>query len=234
MQRGLLLLLFGVLFRSVMLVFTAFVSHPLAYALVLAAAYLPLFLGARLYTGRRPKGAPASLGTSLLYTALLLCPLLFCSMTLSRLAELLAGAPLATALPPAPLFLSLVLLPALLEELFFRQGVLSLLSDTGVSPLTALLLSALLFMAAHGQAAAFPYTLAAGLVLGLVTLATGRIFPSVLLHLANNALSLCLMGGTRAAYIAVWVTVGVLSLPSLYLLFIKCKIHKEISRGKRV
>ncbi|MBR7091654.1 MAG: CPBP family intramembrane metalloprotease [Clostridia bacterium] len=81
--------------------------------------------------------------------------------------------------------LSVVVLPALLEELLFRGYVLQVLRPHG--ELNALLLSSLLFGLLHGNVIQIPFAFVSGLAFGYLTLRTGNIWAGVLLHALNNA-----------------------------------------------
>lgn len=90
-----------------------------------------------------------------------------------------------TAVEYILLFLLYVLLPAVLEELFFRHTVLhSLLYQSGA---LALLVSALAFGLMHFSTAAFPIAFFGGLVLGSAYLATVSWQTVVCVHLMCNA-----------------------------------------------
>ena len=110
-----------------------------------------------------------------------------------------------------------MLLPALLEELLFRGAVLHALCPAGGR--TAILLSALLFMGAHGSPSQWLPALAAGLLLGTLALYTGTLRWGVLLHLCNNLIA---WGAayhpsavTSVILPAVLVLLGLLSIPAL-------------------
>lgn len=92
-----------------------------------------------------------------------------------------------------PLVLNLVtyaLLPGLIEELVFRGWVLGALQPFGER--RALLLSALLFGLLHGNLTQLPFALLLGLVFGFITLRTGRLWPCMVIHGLNNAMSVLL------------------------------------------
>lgn len=114
-------------------------------------------------------------------------------------------------------FAEAVLLPALLEELLFRGAVLHALCPAGGR--TAILLSALLFMGAHGSPSQWLPALAAGLLLGTLALYTGTLRWGILLHLCNNLIA---WGAayhpsavTSVILPAVLVLLGLLSIPAL-------------------
>ena len=76
-------------------------------------------------------------------------------------------------------------MPAFFEEIFFRGWLLHRLA--AVWPARwAIVAQAILFAAAHGQAA--PFALALGLLHAWLTLETGSLWPAMLLHFCNNLL----------------------------------------------
>ena len=85
-------------------------------------------------------------------------------------------------------FISIAIVPALCEEFLFRGCVLSNLLPYG--KYTAIIASAILFSVMHGNFAQFFYTFIAGLVLGLVYVETGSIWPCTFIHLFNNFYSI--------------------------------------------
>lgn len=91
--------------------------------------------------------------------------------------------------------LTAVVLPALVEELFFRGVLLSALEAYGTWP--ALLLSALAFALIHGDPGNFAGPLAAGLIYGYMTYVLDSIWPAMFAHMLNNGLSLALSGGAK-------------------------------------
>lgn len=84
-------------------------------------------------------------------------------------------------------FMVIAVVPAFVEELLFRGVVLSNLMPFGKT--AAVLGSALLFGVMHQNLAQLLYATVAGLVLGYIYVATRSIWPCVMLHFANNALS---------------------------------------------
>ncbi len=120
-------------------------------------------------------------------------PFLFATMLLSFLTSLFL--PSKTVLPDEAffvLFLQLVVLPAVTEELLFRFGMLLFLLRDGLSARAALVFTAALFALSHGSVSQLPYAFFAGLFLGALTLYTKSLLPAVFLHGANNACSLLL------------------------------------------
>ena len=112
----------------------------------------------------------------------------------------------------APIILS-ALLPAFFEELLFRFVPLSLFKNKPRRD--AIFFSALFFALAHCDLAKMPYAFFAGVVFATLDILADSIWPSVLLHLFNNAVSLLWMRyGTDIpiAFIAVLLALTVLSL----------------------
>lgn len=83
--------------------------------------------------------------------------------------------------------LSSVIVPAFVEEFFFRGLILSNLLPFGRG--TAILLSALLFGVMHQSFEQLFYATVAGVVLGFLYVKTRSIWPCVLLHFLNNFIS---------------------------------------------
>jgi len=82
----------------------------------------------------------------------------------------------------------IAILPGLCEELVVRGALLpSLVGRLG--PGGAIVGSAFLFAAMHADPYRFLFTLAIGLVLGLLRLRTGSLWPPVLAHVTLNALT---------------------------------------------
>jgi membrane protease YdiL (CAAX protease family) len=86
------------------------------------------------------------------------------------------------------IILSLIVIPAFCEEFLFRGVVLSSLMPYGKS--TAIVISAVCFGLMHGNFYQFLYTTVAGLILGAVYVMTDSIWPSMIIHMINNALSI--------------------------------------------
>lgn len=81
-------------------------------------------------------------------------------------------------------FVATALVPGFCEEFLFRGCVLSNLLPYGKT--TAVIGSSVLFALMHGNPAQFFYTAAAGIVLGLVYVETGSVWPGTFIHIFNN------------------------------------------------
>ncbi len=86
--------------------------------------------------------------------------------------------------------LVLAVLPALLEELLFRGLILHTLRPYG--EWLAVVVSAVLFGFIHGGISQSVFAFLVGLVLGWLTVTTRNIWPAIVLHFINNALSVLL------------------------------------------
>ncbi len=94
---------------------------------------------------------------------------------------------------PTSLVLNLIstaILPALLEEMVMRGYVLGALRPYGDK--LAVVLSAALFGLIHGNVLQLPFAFMLGLALGWLVVQTDCIWPAVLLHFGNNAMSVLL------------------------------------------
>lgn len=92
-------------------------------------------------------------------------------------------------LDPWQVLFFLALVPALVEEWFFRGFVLSGLRGS-LNRWAAILIVALAFGLHHYSAHRLVITTALGVLLGLLVVQYGSIWPAVLAHLAHNAMSL--------------------------------------------
>ena len=119
------------------------------------------------------------------------------------------------------------LVPALLEELFFRYLPLRVLGRE--RPRTLVLVSALFFALAHLSLYQIPYALVAGILYMGVALYTESILPSMLLHFCNNALSVLMMlwGGETLFVLLLPAICIPLLLVSLYFLLKKRDVYRE-------
>ena len=81
-----------------------------------------------------------------------------------------------------------VVLAPVAEEVAFRGAVLTALSRRG--RFVSVLISAVVFAAYHMNLAQFPYTFVLGFFLALLAQRSGRLLPCIMIHAANNALTL--------------------------------------------
>ncbi len=95
--------------------------------------------------------------------------------------------------------LAVVVVPAVVEELFFRGVLFNAFERCGTWP--ALLLSAVAFAMIHGNPANFAGPLIAGLIYGYLTYVLDSVWPAIFAHMINNALALFL-SNTAETYLA--------------------------------
>ena len=201
------------------------------------AALLPVLLGyavsRRLKTEREETAGLAEAEDTLLLPkrgALLsplplLAPIIAIIFLISYLTSLLfglfgiEGATVENA-PLAEMLLLHALLPALLEESVFRYLPMKLIAP--YSRRWCAVLSALYFALVHMSVLQLPYALCAGFIFILVDLAYDSVWPSFILHLLNNAVSVLWIkysasSGFAVWFIAVMVAAALLSLVGVYL-----------------
>lgn len=127
----------------------------------------------------------------------------------------------------------IALLPAAMEELFFRGVLLS--SQEGAGQSTAIIVSALTFALIHATPTNFVGPLVVGLIFGYVTIATGTIWPAIIAHIVNNS-AVLLLGGMLKRYAAfgIWPYFLLITASSLFVLvYLSARsFEKELSRGK--
>lgn len=122
-------------------------------------------------------------------------------------------------------FIFMCIIPAFAEEIFLRGYVLSMLKPYGQS--FAIIGSAVCFTLMHNQVQSFLPIFASGILLGCIYCLTESIFPCIILHFTNNALSFFMMyisehiGGVSAFSFGVYINlfifaVGLLSRAYLH------------------
>ncbi len=89
---------------------------------------------------------------------------------------------------PAEIILFYIIVPAIAEEIFFRSIILSDYGD--VKGPIAISASAIFFAMLHFSFPNFPRYFVLSLILGMITYVTGSSFPSMIIHLINNTLTI--------------------------------------------
>ncbi len=89
---------------------------------------------------------------------------------------------------------AIALVPAIIEETAIRGIVMQPLRKFGDK--FAIVASALLFACMHGNMVQIPYTIIGGILLGYLAIATGSLWPSVILHFINNFYSVIVMSAS--------------------------------------
>ena len=83
----------------------------------------------------------------------------------------------------------IAVLPGLCEELVVRGLLLPSLAATALGPVAAVVFSAALFAAMHGDSYRFAFTFVVGFVFGALRLRTGSLWPAVVAHVGLNTLT---------------------------------------------
>ncbi len=136
------------------------------------------------------------------------------------------------------LILKHALLTALFEELLFRYLPIAVIAPH--SKRTAVILSAVMFSLSHVTLYQIPYAFIAGIIFCALDLAFDSIWPSFLLHLLNNVVSIFWLRHFESATFCTWyITVMALTaLISLAVIIIFRKKYidlykKATERGER-
>ena len=131
----------------------------------------------------------------------------------------------------------LALIPAIGEELTFRGILQHLFSKVTKNVYAGVILSAFLFALIHFQPFNFLPIFALGLMYGFIVMYTGSIWISMILHFANNALSIGFMHLERYygwnMQSNLLIDVGILLISAL-VLFILVKKNSQISKWNEV
>lgn len=129
------------------------------------------------------------------------------------------------------------LVPAVLEELLFRYVPLRLIARR--SPRCAVIVSSMFFALVHADFFVIPYALFAGVAFMVLDIALESVYPSVILHFINNALSVAFAfyGKDAAVLTIIYITLAVLTLVSALFIFIYRKkysalIKRALDRGE--
>ncbi len=85
-------------------------------------------------------------------------------------------------------YLTVGIIAPIVEEVVFRGAILRRLLDIDGHPWVAIIGSALIFGAIHGNMAQFYHAFFTGLLLGWIYLRTGSILPGIIIHWVNNSI----------------------------------------------
>lgn len=196
-------------------------------------AVLVLLLRRRLGIEMKPPRVKISgegLGITLAFAAPSLALVFLVSYLTSLALSHFGGGPVADV--SGDLWLVLIknaLAVPLLEEMLFRYIPLSLLSEH--SRRGAIIYSAVFFASVHCSLYQLPYAFLAGVIFALLDIMTDSILPSLLLHVANNAISVLWLRYSGDAlfsemYVTVLVSLAAISLPIIYVM--RARIKKRI------
>ncbi len=94
-------------------------------------------------------------------------------------------------------FITIAIIPAIGEELFFRGVLMKFSAKRTRGMVTPLIISALLFAFMHSNVYGMPAIFFDGIVLGLIYYWTGSLWCSILAHFINNGLQVILMYASK-------------------------------------
>lgn len=150
----------------------------------------------------------------------------------SGMEDMTAEGPFASII----LAFALAVIPAIVEEFCIRGVVLQPLRRYGDK--FAIVMSAAIFSVLHGNMVQIPYALVAGIYLGYLCVATGSIWPSIVLHFINNmfsAVQLIILSnyGENASAASVVIMLGVLVAVGIAggLIFFNMGYKTELKKG---
>ena len=126
--------------------------------------------------------------------------------------------------------ISHALAPAIFEEALFRYIPMRVMKKE--SPVLLVAYSAIFFALIHHSFFSIPYALFAGIAFMALDLMAGSIWPSVIIHFLNNALSVVLMFyGDSAALSAVLISaVSALAAVSVVFIVMNRKKYSEFAK----
>lgn len=129
----------------------------------------------------------------------------------------------------ATLIVLAVIMAPLFEEIIFRGIIMKGLLNKGMKPLTAIVISALLFGLVHGNPWQLIGAVLLGCVLGLVYYKTKSLLLPILLHAFNNLTAVFLIaynkteGFAETFKVSEWLilAIGIVLFTTFYILFTK-------------
>jgi membrane protease YdiL (CAAX protease family) len=130
--------------------------------------------------------------------------------------------------------LAIAVVPAIVEELYFRGTLQKIIADWSGKPFVAIVITAILFSAFHFSYFGFLSRMSLGIVLGLIYYYTTTIWLPILMHFVNNAIGVSALYAVRnnpkkidqvmdSNLTYYWVIIG------LVFLFILFKQLKKVS-----
>lgn len=137
--------------------------------------------------------------------------------------------------------ISMAIVPAIIEEFAVRGVVMQPLRRYGDG--FAIVASAFIFSIMHGNMVQIPYTVVGGLYWGYLTVATGSIWPSIILHFINNFYSVVVLAissnfGDNWSSLAVvimmvlFIVLGIIGGVGFFSMRYKTKLDKGVDTLK--
>lgn len=132
--------------------------------------------------------------------------------------------------------ISMAVVPALVEEIAIRGVIMQPLRRYGDK--FAIVASAMIFSLLHGNMVQIPYTLVAGIYFGYIAVATGSIWPTIVLHFLNNLYSAVIIStdgnfgetaanGAMYAMLAAMIVTGIIGA----VLFFRMRYTVKLANG---
>lgn len=214
----------------ILLLLSGLLSAPLADTVYYLAFPISYFLGARLsgeaesplssFKIKRDK-FPLFLATVFPTVAVIFGLSCLANIVIFALTGRTSSPQISDNLPLA--ILTSALLPAILEEVLFRELPMRVMREE--SPLELVLTSALFFSFVHHSFFAIPYAFFAGVAFIVIDLLCDSLLPSIIIHFLNNLLSvLWIFYSERIVFVWAFVSVLLLlALISAVFLFLKRK-----------
>jgi len=137
---------------------------------------------------------------------------------------------------------AIAVVPAILEELYFRATLQKIITDWSGKPLLAIIITAILFSAFHFSYFGFLSRMTLGIVLGFIYHYTKTIWLPILMHFVNNAIGVSALYAVRnnpkkidqvmdADLTYYWVIIGLIAL---FILFKQLKKTTDAGLEKDV
>ena len=131
--------------------------------------------------------------------------------------------------------LAVAIVPAIVEELYFRGAFQKTVADWTGKPILAILITALFFSAIHFSYYGFLSRMALGVLLGFIYEFTKTIWLPILLHFINNGIAIVALYWVRNNPAKIEKAMdenlpmywGLIALGAIYILFIQLKKNKE-------
>ena len=137
------------------------------------------------------------------------------------------------------LFMTLfvAIIPAILEEIAIRGVLLQPLRRFGDG--FAIVVSAVIFSLLHGNMVQIPYTVIAGIYFGYVMVATGSLWPSIILHFLNNFYSVMITAfdsnfSMEIANVSTLGTMGLMTVAGIFAFNKYRSMNYKVSLAKGV
>ena len=134
------------------------------------------------------------------------------------------------------IILAAALVPAIVEEFIFRAVALSDYIKSGLGPISACVITSLLFSMLHFSPAQMPVYFFSGMALGLLTLICDSAITAMIVHFINNVLSLFfesylqrLIKSGNAAALTFVAVVGLLLSLALTFFFLT-RVYKKFGK----